>query len=80
MLESEEKRIVAQLETTEPTSKEYAVLLARLKDIREVDKTSFNLKSPLMIQAYTSLLGIASILLFERNGIITSKALNFIKK
>ena len=74
MLESEERRVVEQLVSTEPTSKEYAILLARLKDIREVDQTSFSFKSPVMIQAYASLIRLGCILLFERNGVITSKA------
>jgi hypothetical protein len=80
MLENEETRILELLEKTDPTSKEYALLLNRLKTLKEISDNSFSFKSPFMIQAYTNLLGIASIILFERTGVITTKALNFVRK
>ena len=78
--------LILELAGTEETAEEYSTVVTSLKtlmELRSADRTA-NRKptvSPDVIGAVAgNLLGILSILHYEKAGIVTSKALGFVRK
>lgn len=82
MLEKEIERLLTLMSEANPESSEYAATadqLVKLYKLKEVDSKS-NLSPDAVMSVAGNLLGILSILGYERANIVTSKALGFVMK
>ena len=72
----------ASLQSLDPTSKDYEVVLDRISKLQKMAESNRpkSVSPDTLVMAATNLLGIVLILNYERLGIVTSKALPFVSK
>lgn len=79
-LDDETVRLLEQLATTEPNSEEYAALVERVSKIHKlkVEERPKPLSKDTALAVAANIFGILWIAGFERENVITSKALAFV--
>jgi hypothetical protein len=82
LLDEEIERLIQRLKNEDPSTKEYAIISDNLRVLCE----SREKKNPGLIYTDTllsigaNLIGLILILNFERTGVITSKAMSFLRR
>ena len=82
-LDQEIAQIIGELRGCKSDTGEYAKLMNTLKTLKEIKATEpkkLQISPDTIVIATANIVGIVLILLFERTGTITSKALPFIPK
>ena len=74
------KRVFEVLGTLAVDSEEYKENLATLESLVSINKKSLKISPETIALGVVNLVGILMVLNFERVGVVTSRALNFIKK
>lgn len=78
-VKNEIKSVLTELQNTDPLSPEYAILLNRLKELHNIKKEQQFLWPHILQIAGNVLVGVG-ILAFEREHILTTKAVMFFKR
>ena len=79
-MQKEIERLMTILSGMDPNDPQYKVVLKNLSDLTEVREKSRLFKPDTLLQVAANLLGIMSVLHYEKIDIITSKAFGLIKK
>jgi hypothetical protein len=79
-LQIQKARLCASLKDVEPGSNEYSDILSQLDNLNRINQGVFGFSNDTAVSALTSLLSVLLVLNHERIGILTSKAVGFIKK
>jgi len=74
------KRVFEELKAHAVDSGEYQELLSTLESLVSINKKSLKISPETIALGVVNLVGILLVLNFERVGVVTSRALNFIKK
>ena len=74
------KRVFEELAKFDVDSEEYKEILATLESLVSINKKSLKISPETIALGVVNLVGILLVLNFERVGVVTSRALNFIKK
>jgi hypothetical protein len=81
-LEKEISKLVLDLRNHEPNSEEYASIVRHIGDLQKVrtEQKSGGISSTTWVTIGANLIGILLITWFERENVVTSKALSFIPR
>lgn len=78
----EVERLLGLMSELDPTTDDYKKAVEALKTLCEArsKKPAFPIDLEMLIQSFTSILGIVLILNHERINVVTSRAIGFVKK
>ena len=79
-MNEERKRIIEMLKQVKPGTDEYNNLLNSLEQLDRITSKRFDSTNPAVLSAAVSLIQVILVLNYERLGIVTSRAMSFIKK